>query len=54
LLASAYHHLVEFGKLGHPKSRKTKPDGFQMNEVESEILTLDEVAVYLKAGKKTV
>ncbi|WP_248785331.1 helix-turn-helix domain-containing protein, partial [Escherichia coli] len=25
-----------------------------MNQPDSEILTLDEVAVYLKAGKKTV
>lgn len=25
-----------------------------MNEVESEILTLEEVAAYLKAGKRTV
>ena len=54
LLASAYHPLVELGKLGNPKSRKTKPDGFQMSEVESEILTLEEVAAYLKAGKRTV
>ena len=54
LLASAYHHWVELSKLGNPKSRKTKPDGSQMSEVESEILTLDEVAAYLKAGKRTV
>ena len=54
LLASAYHPLVELSKLGNPKSRKTKPDGFQMSEVESEILTLEEVAAYLKAGKRTV
>ncbi|MFC4623582.1 helix-turn-helix transcriptional regulator [Comamonas nitrativorans] len=25
-----------------------------MNQADSEILTLDEVAIYLKAGKKTV
>ena len=54
LLASACHLLVELSKLGNPKSRKTKPDGFQMSEVESEILTLEEVAAYLKAGKRTV
>jgi excisionase family DNA binding protein len=54
LLASTCHLLVELSKLGNPKSRKTKPDGFQMSEVESEILTLEEVAAYLKAGKRTV
>lgn len=54
LLVSAYRHLAELGELGNPKSRKTKPDGFQMSEVESEILTLEEVAAYLKAGKRTV
>lgn len=54
MLASAYRILVELSKLGNPKSRKTKLDGFQMSEVESEILTLEEVAAYLKAGKRTV
>lgn len=54
LLASACHLLVELSKLSNPKSRKTKPDGFQMSGVESEILTLEEVAAYLKAGKRTV
>jgi len=54
LLVSAYRHWVELSKLGNPKSRKTKRDGFQMSEVESEILTLEEVAAYLKAGKRTV
>ena len=54
MLASTCHLLVELSKLGNQKSRKTKPDGFQMSEVESEILTLEEVAAYLKAGKRTV
>lgn len=54
LLASTYLPLVELSKLGKLKPRKTKPDGFQMSEVESEILTLEEVAAYLKAGKRTV
>ena len=54
MLVGAYRHLVDLSKLGNPKSRKTKPDGFQMSEVESEILTLEEVAAYLKAGKRTV
>jgi excisionase family DNA binding protein len=53
-LADAHHLLVELAKLGNPKSRKTKPDDFQMSEIESEILTLEEVAAYLKAGKRTV
>jgi excisionase family DNA binding protein len=46
--------LVELSKLGSLKSGKTKADGFQMSAVESEILTLEEVAAYLKAGKRTV
>jgi len=41
-------------KLGNLKSRKAKADGFQMRAVESDILTLEEVAAYLKAGKRTV
>src|SRR5690606_27740824 len=53
-LADAHHLLVELAKLGNPESRKTKPDDFQMSEIESEILTLEEVAAYLKAGKRTV
>ena len=53
-LASAYYLLVELGKLGNPRLRKTKSNGFQMTDVESEILTLEEVAAYLKAGKRTV
>jgi len=54
LFACAHHLLVELSKLGNPKPRRIKPDGFQMTEVESEILTLEEVAAYLKAGKRTV
>lgn len=53
-MASTYLVLVELSKLGNPESRKTKPNDFQMSEVESEILTLEEVAAYLKAGKRTV
>ena len=53
-LASAYRGLVELAKLGNPRLRKAKSDGFRMTEVESEILTLEEVAAYLKAGKRTV
>lgn len=52
-MANVYHPLVELSKLGNPKSRMTKPDGFQMSEVERQILTLDEVAAYLKVGKRT-
>lgn len=54
VLASACPLLVELSKLGSLKSGKTKADGFQMSAVESEILTLEEVAAYLKAGKRTV
>lgn len=53
-MASISLLLVELSRLGNSKSRKTKPDGFQMSEVESEILMLEAVAAYLKAGKRTV
>jgi len=53
-LASAYRSLVELAKLGNRNLRKARSDGFRMTEVESEILTLEEVAAYLKAGKRTV
>ena len=53
-LASAYRTLVELAKLGNRNLRKARSDGFRMTEVEREILTLDEVAAYLKAGKRTV
>lgn len=53
-LARAYNLLVELGKLGNPTLRKTKSNGFHMTDFESEILTLEEVAAYLKAGKRTV
>src|SRR5574340_1007031 len=48
-LASAYRGLVELAKLGNQNLRKARSDGFRMTEVESEILTLEEVAAYLKA-----
>jgi excisionase family DNA binding protein len=51
-LVSTRHLLVELAKLGNPSYKKA--NGFQMTGVESEILTLDEVAAYLKAGKRTV
>src|SRR3546814_17088244 len=53
-LASTYRSLVELAKLGNRNQRKARSDGFRMTEVESEILTLEEVAAYLKAGKRTV
>mgnify|MGYP000449775006 CR=1 FL=1 len=53
-MASAYRSLVELAKLGNRNLRKARSDGFRMTEVESEILTLEEVAAYLKAGKRTV
>ena len=53
-MASAYRSLVELTKLGNRNLRKARSDGFRMTEVESEILTLEEVAAYLKAGKRTV
>src|SRR3546814_18451379 len=52
-LASTYRSLVELAKLGNRNQRKARSDGFRMTEVESEILTLEEVAAYLKAGKRT-
>src|SRR5690606_3234138 len=53
-LASTCHGLAELAKLGTRNLRKAKSNGFRMTEVESEILTLEEVAAYLKAGKRTV
>jgi len=53
-LASTHNILVELDKLGNPTPRKVKSDGFQMTDIESEILTLEGVAAYLKAGKRTV
>jgi len=53
-LASTCDGLVELAKLSNQNLRKAKSDGFRVTEVESEILTLDEIAAYLKAGKRTV
>jgi len=43
-----------FPKLGNRNLRKARSNGFRMTEVESKILTLDDVSVYLKGGKRTV
>lgn len=51
---TAYRNLTELAKLGNCDLPKARSDDFRMTEVESEILTLGEVAAYLKAGKRTV
>jgi excisionase family DNA binding protein len=40
--------------LGKRSPTAAKVEGKTMTDTESEILTLDEVAAYLKAGKRTV
>ena len=44
--------MEELANLGNLNSSSAK--GNAVTEQENEILTLDEVAVYLKAGKRTV
>lgn len=46
--------MEELAKLGNRLSLQVKAGGDLMTEMDSEILTLEEVAVYLKAGKRTV
>ena len=44
--------MGELGKIGNLSSISAK--AMAMADLEGEILTLDEVAAYLKAGKRTV
>lgn len=46
--------MVELARLGYPNLQKAKFNGCPMTDAETEILTLEEVAAYLKAGKRTV
>jgi excisionase family DNA binding protein len=46
--------MGKFANLGKRSSAMAKFEGETMTNPEDEILTLDEVAAYLKAGKRTV
>lgn len=48
------HQKVKLAKLGNKNPFEAVSEGIMMTDEESEILTLEEVALYLKAGKRTV
>jgi excisionase family DNA binding protein len=53
-VATAYCGLVELVKLSHWQPRKAKSDGFEVTEVESEIITLEQVAACRNAWQRLV
>ena len=53
-LASHKLHAVKLARLGKQNSSQATIAEETMTDKDGEILTLDEVAVYLKAGKRTV
>ncbi len=46
--------MGKLAKLGNPIPLQAKAEGDPMTDAAGEILTLEEVAAYLKAGKRTV
>lgn len=46
--------MGELGRLGNHMPPQVKAKGDPMTDANDEILTLEEVAAYLKAGKRTV
>ncbi len=53
-LASHKFYAVKLARLGKQNSSQATIAEETMTDKDGEILTLDEVAVYLKAGKRTV
>jgi hypothetical protein len=47
-------NVGEFAGFGNPIPLQAKSEGNPMTDTHGEILTLEEVAAYLKAGKRTV
>ena len=47
-------NVGELARLGKPIPLQAKAEGDPMTDTDGEILTLEEVAAYLKAGKRTV
>lgn len=47
-------NVGELARLGKQIPLQAKAEGDPMTDTDSEILTLEEVAAYLKAGKRTV
>ena len=46
--------MGKLARLGNPIPLQAKAEGDPMTDTDGEILTLEEVAAYLKAGKRTV
>ena len=53
-LASYTFHAVKLARLGKQNAMQAIFTEETMTDTDGEILTLDEVAAYLKAGKRTV
>ncbi|QND83288.1 Prophage DNA-binding transcriptional regulator AlpA [Chromobacterium vaccinii] len=53
-IAQVWPNLSFHDKIGHRIPLLQKQKGESMSEKPDEILTIDEVAAYLKAGKRTV
>jgi excisionase family DNA binding protein len=54
MFTQVYPILPSYDKIREQTTPATEPESDQMSDQPDEILTIEEVAAYLKAGKRTV